>query len=376
MRSVCVRGKSVELRGQVRHRLLLTFTGIVPHANELNIVTRCVFAFSHHNNAHTRTHKYTDAFVIIIFYCGNITDIFNMACSSGDKFRIQSNDGKELTASSTTINTCTATKILDRLHREFTEKYAPSSGTVPVGKTAIADIHRSNPTFYLRKQPKLSSFFSESSDGQEINRFNNMLSTNPPKTENDQQYRTMIHSIMNGDYKDQILIDDYNNPPPTSQINLSNPASFKGFYGLVNLNNVLETQIDSIINGMTGSETTAKATSDIANKYAQRRGIQTTLETIASRENEIYREKFLNLILIVLGIFLVGTQLVNKYFSFGGGGSGVGSGGGLFGNLFTGYGVGASSGIFSRFGGLGLGRSGRSRVTGMFSNNPYSLSTR
>jgi len=328
---------------------------------------------------HHTSHMTHHTFVIIIFYCGNITDIIDMAkCSSGDKFRIQSSSGAELTASSTTIDTCTATKILDRLHREFTEKYAPSPGTVPVGKIAIDNTHRSNPTFYLRKQPKLSSFFGESTDGQEINRFNNMLSANPPKTENDQQYRTMIHSIMNGDYKDQILIDDYNNPPTTSQTDLSSPASFKGFYGLVNLNNVLETQIDTIINGMTGSETTAQATSDIANKYAQRRGIQTTLETIASRENEIYREKFLNLFLIVLGIFLVGTQLVNKYFSFGGGGLGSdsGGGGGFFGNLFTGFGLGASSGIFSRFGGLGLGRSGRSRITGMFSNNPYSLSTR
>lgn len=296
-----------------------------------------------------------------------------MACSSGNKFRIQSSSGSELTASSTTIDTCTATKILDRLHREFTEKYAPSSGTVPVGKTAIADTHRSNPTFYLRNQPKLSSFFSESSDGQEIDRFNSMLSTNPPKTEDDQQYRTTIHGIMNGTYNTQLTTDNYKTPP-TPQSNLNSPNSFKGLYGLVNLNNVLEDQIDTIIKGMTGSESTDKVTSDIANKYAQRKGIQTTLETIASRENEIYREKFLNLFLIVVGIFLVGTQLVNKYFSFGGGG--VGSGGGLFGNLFTGYGVGASSGIFSRFGGLGLGRSGRSRVTGMFSNNPYSLSTR
>jgi hypothetical protein len=128
---------------------------------------------------------------------------------------------------------------------------------------------------------------------------------------------------------------------------------------------------------MTGSESTAQATSDIANKYAQRRGIQTTLETIADRENEIYREKFLNLILMVVGIFIIGTQLVKKYYSFGGGSTGSGSdGGGFFGNLFTGFGLGASSGIFSRFGGLGLGRSGRSRITGIFSNNPYSLSTR
>ena len=299
-------------------------------------------------------------------------------CKSGDKFRIQSSSGAELTASSTTIDTCTATKILDRLHREFTEKYAESSGTVPVGKTAIADTHRNHPTFYLRKQPKLSSFFSEPSDGQEINRFNHMLTANPPKTEDDKQFQTTIHGIMNGTYNDQLNTDNYKTPP-LPESNLASPNNFKGLYGLVNLNSVLETHIDTIIKGMTGNESTAQATSDIANKYAQRRGIQTTLETIAARENEIYREKFLNLFLIVVGIFLVGTQLVNKYFSFGGGGgvgSGSGSGGGLFGNVFTSYGVGASSGIFSRFGGLGLGRSGRSRITGMFSNNPYSLSTR
>jgi len=128
---------------------------------------------------------------------------------------------------------------------------------------------------------------------------------------------------------------------------------------------------------MTGDATSAQTVSDISTKYYKRRGIQTTLETIAERENEIYREKFLNLFLIVVGIFLVGTQLVNKYFSFGGGGLGSDSGGGGgFSNLFTGFGLGASNGIFSRFGGLGLGRSGRSRVTGVFSNNPYSLSTR
>ena len=299
-----------------------------------------------------------------------------MACSSGDRFRLQSSSGAEITASSTTINTCTATKILDRLHREFTEKYAPSSGTVPVGKTAIANTHKDHPTFYLRQQPKLSSFFNEPSDNQEIIRFNNMLSANPPKTEADSQYRTTIHGIMNGTYNEQLTTDNYMTPPPP-QSNLANPDSFKGLYGLVNLNNVLEAQIDTIIKGMTGSESTAQATTDVANKYYKRRGIQTTLETIAERENEIYREKFLNLFLIVVGIFLVGTQLVNKYFSFGGGGLGSDSGGGGgFGNLFTGFGLGASSGTFSRFGGLGLGRSGRSRVTGMFSNNPYSLTTR
>lgn len=300
-------------------------------------------------------------------------------CNSGDKFRIKSSNKAEITANSNTINTCTATNILDRLHREFTEKYAyaPSSGTVPVGKRAIADNHRDHPTFYLRNQPKLSSFFSEASDGQEINRFNSMLSAKEPKTEEHMQFRTTVHGIMNGKYDVETLTIDNYKTPPTPESNLTSPGSFKGIYGLVNLNNVLETQIDTIINGMTGKESDAQVTSDIANKYYQRKGIQTTLETIADRENEIYREKFLNLILMVVGIFIIGTQLVQKYYSFGGGSSGSGSdSGGFFGNLFTGFGLGASSGIFSRFGGLGLGRSGRSRITGLFSNNPYSLSTR
>lgn len=298
-----------------------------------------------------------------------------MACSAGTKFRIQSSNS-ELTANTNTINICTATTILDRLHREFTEKFAPPSGTVPPGKTAITDSSRSKPTFYLRKQPKLPSFFNEQDDGQELIRFNSILSSNPPKTEDDQEYRTAIYGILNGVYNNNITTSNYRKQP-NAETNLSNPDNFKGIYGLINLNNVLESQITDIINGMSGSEDTSKTTTDIANKYSQRREIQTTLEAIAARENEIYREKFLNIILILVGVFLVATQLVQKYFSFGGGGgrSGIGSSG-LFGNTFTGFGLGSSSGTFSRFGGLGLGRSGRSRVTGIFANNPYSLSTR
>jgi hypothetical protein len=296
-----------------------------------------------------------------------------MACNSGEKYRIQSSGNTDLTADSTTVNVCTANKILDRLHREFTEKYTSTSD----GSKII-----NHPSFYLRKQPKISSsFFAESNDGQQINggRFNNMLSANPPKTEDDQVYRSTIHAIMNGVYNSGVITENYRKPAAAAEASVtSSPDSFKGIYGLVNLNNVLEDEIDKIIKGMTGDEKTAQNTADVSQKYAQRRGIQTTLETIAERENEIYREKFLNLFLMVVGIFLVGTQLVRKYFSFGGGGIGSdsGGGGGFFGNLFTGFGLGASSGIFSRFGGLGLGRSGRSRVTGVFANNPYSLSTR
>lgn len=299
-----------------------------------------------------------------------------MACIVGVPFRIQSSGDKEIKTSSDQKNICTITKILERLHREFTEKYAPSTGTTPDGKTAINENHKDHPTFYLRKQHKLSSF-DGNDDGQEINRFYDTLSA--PKTEADQLYRSMIHSIMNGIYDENIGLDNFDKPAKNiSSDELSSKANdFKGLYGLINLNKIIEKEIDDSIKSAPEMESERKIASDMAKQYDQRRGIQTTLETIASRENEIYREKFLNLFLIIVGIFLIGTQLVSKYFSFGSGGGASGSGGGgLFGNLFTGYGVGASSGIFSRFGGLGLGSSGRSRITGMFSNNPYSLSTK
>jgi hypothetical protein len=114
------------------------------------------------------------------------------------------------------------------------------------------------------------------------------------------------------------------------------------------------------------------------NNYQKRQGVKTTIEEIAHRENEIYREKFLNIILILVGIFIVGTQLVNKYFSFGDGGGGGGGGfgfGGFGGWLSTRFGSGGS-GLFSRFGGIGLGSSGRSRIGNLFTRSPYASSTR
>ena len=112
---------------------------------------------------------------------------------------------------------------------------------------------------------------------------------------------------------------------------------------------------------------------DTITRFGQRKEIKNTLEEIAYRENQIYREKFLNIILVVVGIFLVGSQLVNKYFS---GGGGVGGGGGL-GGLF-GFGIGGSGGLFSRFGGLGLGSSGRSHfdIGNLFKNSSYTLKQR
>jgi hypothetical protein len=179
---------------------------------------------------------------------------------------------------------------------------------------------------------------------------------------------------MNGVYQPNIDEQTYLKNPETAQTDLSTPANFKGINGLINLNNVLENLITEKVRANTKPGSAGLALKD-AQHYSKRQEIKTTLEEIARRENEIYREKFLNIILVLVGVFVIGTLLSKKFYS-GGGGGGGGSGSGLFGNTFTGVGLGSSSGIFSRFGGLGLGSSGRSRLSGLFSSNPYSLSTR
>ena len=302
-----------------------------------------------------------------------------MACAAGTTYYIEAvKDQKDLpTANDTTLSVCTATKILDRLHREFTEQYlpVPATGSVPTGKTAISRDLTANPTFYLRKQPKLANFQGEDNTAGEIFRLNKYLRSSGS---DDQNYRSAVHAVMNGVYTNPIDATTYlNELTPTRDLTTdANANNFKGIYGLKKLNEVLEQQIAAKVRSMSGSIRGSKILSE-AQHYDARQGIKTTLEEIARRENEIYREKFLYIILMLTGIFLVSTQLVKKYFSFGDGGGGGGSGFG-FGssNLFTGFGIGSGSGLFSRFGGLGLGRSGRSRITSMFSSNPYSLSKR
>jgi hypothetical protein len=301
-----------------------------------------------------------------------------MACAAGTTtYYLEAvKDPKTLpTANNDTLNVCTATKILDRLHREFTEQYvAPPA---PTGKTVITTTDlNANPTFYLRKQPKLNGFQGEDNNGGEIYRLNKYLRSSGS---DDQYYRSAVHAIMNGVYTSDINADYYlndNTPRDVGFDTTANADKFKGIYGLKKLNEVLEQKIAEKVRSMSGSTSGSKILSE-AQHYDARQGIKTTLEEIARRENEIYREKFLYIILILAGIFLVSTQLVKKYFSFGDGSGGGGSGFG-FGsnNLFTGFGLGTRSGLFSRFGGLGLGSSGRSRITSMFSSNPYSLSKR
>lgn len=285
-----------------------------------------------------------------------------MACV-GNKFRIQSNGTAEITATADTKDACTAAQLLERLHSDFTK--STSSDTAPTN-TAQAD--GKLPTFWLRNQTRIGRF-DDSGTGA-TNRFYKIFTT---QTSKDIKYRTAVHAIMNGVYNDTILEPAYLTPNAT-QTDLSAPDNFKGINGLINLNNVLENLINEKVRTKTGSSNAVDILDD-AQHYSKREEIKTTLEEIARRENEIYREKFLNIILVIIGVVVIGTLLSKKFYS-GGGGGGGGGGSGLFGNMFTGVGLGSSSGIFSRFGGLGLGRSGRSRLSGLFSSNPYSLTTR
>lgn len=291
-----------------------------------------------------------------------------MACATGTTFRLDGTTSAGITSTETTNDVCTAANLLDRLHREFTEQYVASAAT---GATAITDSLKNNPTFHLRQQPTLTGFNGESA-GSTVNRYYSITTTTPRV---DASYNGMMNAIMKGVY--DTANSDFNTAPPR-QSSFANPEAFKGLHGLQNLNELLQEKIAETVNAIPSSSSASASTSlNSSADYEKRRGIKMTIEEIAHRENQIYREKFLNIILILVGIFLVSTQLVGKYFSFGGGdGGGGGFGfGGIGGWLSTRFGTG-SGGIFSRFGGLGLGSSGRSRVGNLFTSNPYSLSRR
>lgn len=301
-----------------------------------------------------------------------------MACQNNSKFRLQTgpNDGKD----SITVNNarkkdvCTATKIVDRLHKEFTEQYVTSAET---GRTVISTTQKNNPTFFLRKQPKLNGFNGEGQpDDTNVDRFYSIFTT---KDASNPVYRGAVSAIMKGEYDENETT--YLKMPENiqSQTNFSNPDNFKGVYGLVKVNEILEKKIADTVNELRGSDTSSVL--DDPKQYEKQQEIKKTFEEIANQENRIYREKFLNIVLVIIGIFLISSQLVKDYFSFSGGGGGGGLGtsssgfGGVGGWLSTRFGSG-SGGVFSRFGGLGLGSSGRSRVGNLFTSSPYSLSKR
>ena len=314
-------------------------------------------------------------------------------CTPGNTFTIQ--NGTNLVVPSVTTGSvndvndiCTANRILDKLHNDFTEEYSPDSTTTPetpilAGRpTRIGSANKGNPTFWLREQPALPenvfSFKTRDSyfdTGPLVNRFNSIFQLE--KTDRYPSYRTLIHAIMTGVYDPAISIDNYLNRPTGSSplTALTDIADFKGIYGLRDLNKILEERIKSKVSEISKPVTDGQLNE--AYKYQKRKGIKTTIEEIAYQENKTYREKFLNILLLIVGVFLITTQLTQNYFSFSEGSSsssisGLSSIGGWLSSRI-GFG---SGGLFSRFGGVGLGSSGRSRFGNLFTSNPYSLSKR
>ena len=307
-----------------------------------------------------------------------------MACIEGTtNFKIQNGPADGIIANTENINVCKATKILEHLHKSFTEQYVASSPAT--GQTLITDSNAKNtPTFWLRQQPTIAGFntYNGITDGKvesgiTINRLYDILYLG--LDELNQGYRSAIHAIMTGVYNPTVTTDAYLTAPPGPSALDSAPTNFKGLYGLIHANNLLEAAIAEKVSNLRQGNTTPRTQTD-TKSYNQRKNIKTTMEEIAYQENKIYREKFLNIILMVVGIFIVGSQLT-QVFSPGGGGGGDGGGGGglgfggIGGWLSNRFGSG-SGGLFSRFGGVGLGSSGRSRVGNLFTSSPYSLSKR
>ena len=284
-----------------------------------------------------------------------------MACGTTDTFRLDPTS-TSITVGNSFVNLCKATRIVEQLHKDFTEKYVAG---------ATVETIKHNPSFHLRNQPTSLSMTGETGTAP-TNRFYTVFMSTK---EGDISYNGVVSAIVKGTYD---ITAQYKTYPDaiSSLTNFDSPTTFKGIYGLHKVNELLEGEIRKKIDSIT-PDTSGNVNISDFNKYQKRQGIKTTIEEIAHRENQIYREKFLNIILILVGIFIVSTQLVNKYFSFGdGGGGGGGFGfGGLGGWLSTRFGSGGS-GLFSRFGGIGLGSSGRSRIGNLFTSSPYSLSRR
>lgn len=286
-----------------------------------------------------------------------------MSCVVGtSSFRIDPTS-ELIPVNSDNANVCSATVILDRLHKEFTEKY-----------TASTDDLRNHPTFHLRTQPGDNVFNNQEVAGTNVDRFYNIFTTNG---DTHPVYKGTVNAIMKGNYDNSVInINQY--PEEISELNdFTKGSIFKGVFGLHKVTELLNAGIsEKVAKHMPTADYNFR--NDIFSKYQKRQGVKETIEEIARRENQLYREKFLNIILILVGLFIVSTQLVNKYFSFGGGGGGGGGGfgfGGVGGWLSTRFGSGGS-GLFSRFGGIGLGSSGRSRVGNLFTRSPYASSPR
>jgi hypothetical protein len=239
---------------------------------------------------------------------------------------------------------CQAANILDKLYDDFT-------GTTTFTVTSLSrnTITNSNkPRDMLKLLPT----------GSGIRDLFYVIDTLQPGTDNDIIKNQMKNMIMNNDISNAVVtpVISIGTGTGTSYTN-----SFTGISGLISIINIMKQQINVKLLDVDASNQNRdiSVNDDSAerlnyiNTYYQKKQNKDTLEEISYRENEIYREKFLYIILLVTGVFIVGSQLRERYFSD----ISFGSSGGLF------SGFGSSFGTSSSFG-------------NMFSSNAYTLKSR
>lgn len=236
---------------------------------------------------------------------------------------------------------CQAANILDKLYDDFTGTTTVTV-TSPISRNTITNSNK--PRDMLKLLPT----------GSGIRDLFYVIDTLQPGTDNDIIKNQMKNMIMNNDISNAVVTPVSSIVAGTSYTN-----SFKGISGLISIINIMKQQINVKLLDASDQNRDISVNDDSAerlnyiNTYYQKKQNKDTLEEISYRENEIYREKFLYIILLVTGVFIVGSQLRERYFSD----ISFGSSGGLF------SGFGSSFGTSSSFG-------------NMFSSNAYTLKSR
>ena len=244
---------------------------------------------------------------------------------------------------------CKATNVLQDLYTGFTAD--PTANIVSPPLTTASITASFTPGSCLRILPSTSSvrdLFYE---------VDNLVSTTKGDA-NSQIKLQMKNMLLQGGIATTL------SPPPAIPTDFSTVGNFKGIYGLVNAVNLLKSKVNTSIiqksasgggsnSGINIDDETSQRLNYITTFY-EKKQMKDTLEAISYRENQIYREKFLYIILMIIGVFVMGMQLKQRYFSdvsFGG-----------FGGLFSGFGSSVGS--------------GPSTIGSFFSSSAYSLKSR
>lgn len=237
---------------------------------------------------------------------------------------------------------CNAENVLQKLYKSFTAEQTVTAET-PLTTSSITSSF--TPGSCLRLLPTNSNirdlFF-------EVDK----LTSTTKGDENDRIKIQMRNMLVSG--------SNASTPQPRTPLpaDFTNAESFKGIDGLDNavilLKNKVNAAIDSGSKVNISTETNNRL--NYMNTFYKKKQTKDTLEEISYRENQIYREKFLYIILMLIGVFGMGIQLRQRYFSD------VSFGSGGFGGLFSGFG--------SSFG------NGATSIGSFFSSSAYSLKSR